>query len=198
MPSDDNRKDHEPHLSEIAKQLDEAVKEAELSDPDEGKHWVDRSVNRLVEFAGVCVLTSIVLLVFFNAAGRYTLGLTFIWADEVVLGLLPWLGMLGMFLSVRRRQIIRIEFFVKLFPPGMHTGMSILGSVIAAAAFVYLGIISIQYLQLFGGDRTIYLRLEKGWFMSAMVIGPALAAVAYVLMVIETLTGKHNEGDSSN
>lgn len=198
MPSEDKRKDHEPQLSEIAKQLDEAAKEAELADPDVGKHWVDRSVNKIVEIAGVCVLSSIVLLVFFNAAGRYTIGFTFIWADEVVLGLLPWLGMLGMFLSVRRRQIIRIEYFVRLFPPPMHTGISILGSMVAAAAFVYLGIISIQYLQLFGGDRTIYLRLEKGWFMSAMVIGPALAAVAYALMIIETLTGKRNEGDRSN
>ncbi len=195
-PNKNNSSDTE--LSDIARQIDEAAKAVDLRDPDEGKHWVDRSINRLVEVTGVCVLMTIVLLVFFNAVGRYTIGLTFIWADEIVLGLLPWLGMLGMFLSVRRRQIIRIEFFVKLFPPVMHRTLTILGSFVAAAAFIYLALVSIQYLELFGRDRTVYLRLERGWFMSAMVIGPALTAIAYVLLVLDHLRGKAPDDDGSD
>lgn len=196
MPANKNESS-DTELSDIARQIDEAAKAAELRDPDEGKHWVDRSINRLVELAGVCVLMTIVLLVFSNAVGRYTIGLTFIWADEIVLGLLPWLGMLGMFLSVRRRQIIRIEFFVRLFPPVMHRVLTILGSFAAAAAFVYLALVSVQYLELFGRDRTVYLRLERGWFMSAMVIGPALTAIAYALLIINNLRGKEADDDGA-
>jgi TRAP-type C4-dicarboxylate transport system permease small subunit len=180
-------KDRDDGLTDLARQIDEAAKAADLQDPDEGKSLPDRVINKIVEVAGVIVLLTIVLLVFLNAAGRYALGRTFIWGDEMVLGLLPWLGMLGMFLSIRRRQIIRIEFFVSLFPVALHRLLGIIGSLVAAGVFVWLSIVSLEYLQFFGGDRTIYLRLQKGWFMSALVIGPALAALAYVLMIVEDI-----------
>jgi TRAP-type C4-dicarboxylate transport system permease small subunit len=64
----------------------------------------------------------------------------------------------------------------------------------AAGVFVWLAIVSLEYLQFFGGDRTIYLRLRKGWFQSALVIGPALAALAYVLMVVEDLRSSRRAG----
>jgi TRAP-type C4-dicarboxylate transport system permease small subunit len=193
-----NRPDKSPDdgLTELARQIDAAAKAADLQDPDEGKSLPDRVINKVVEIAGVTVLVGIVLLVFLNAAGRYTLGRTFIWGDEVVLGLLPWLGMLGMFLSIRRRQIIRIEFFVSLFPVALHRILGIVGSLVAAGVFVWLAIVSLEYLQFFGGDRTIYLRLQKGWFMSALVIGPALAALAYVLMIVEDLRRPVEPGET--
>ncbi len=174
-------------MADLAQQIDKATKAADLQDPDEGRSLPDRIINKIVEVAGVAVLLTIVGLVFFNATGRYTIGRTFIWGDEMVLSLLPWLGMLGMFLSIRRRQIIRIDYFVGLFPPRLRQFLSILGSLMAAGVFVWLAIVSLEYLQFFGGDRTIYLRLRRGWFQSALVIGPALAALAYVLMVVEDL-----------
>jgi TRAP-type C4-dicarboxylate transport system permease small subunit len=174
-------------LTDLGQQIEEATKAADLQDPDAGKSLPDRVINKTVEIAGVAVLMTIVALVFVNATGRYTIGKTFIWGDEVVLSLLPWLGMLGMFLSIRRRQIIRIDFFVGLFPDRLRQFLSILGSLTAAGVFIWLAIVSLEYLHFFGGDRTIYLRLRKGWFQSALVIGPALAALAYALMIVEDL-----------
>jgi TRAP-type C4-dicarboxylate transport system permease small subunit len=55
----------------------------------------------------------------------------------------------------------------------------------AAATFLWLGIVSLQYLNFFGGDRTIYLGLQKGWFMAAMVVGPAIASIAYLGLLVQ-------------
>src|SRR5690606_15399552 len=73
---------------------------------------VDKWLNGVVEFLGVAVLVAITLLVFANAFLRYTFNSGIIWADEIVIALVPWLAMLGMFLSVRRREIIRIGFLI--------------------------------------------------------------------------------------
>ncbi|MEM9781759.1 MAG: TRAP transporter small permease subunit [Pseudomonadota bacterium] len=152
-----------------------------MADPDAGASPFDRTLNRLVEAAGVAIFLAIVSIVFVNATGRYAFSSTLIWGDELVLSLLPWLGMTGMFLAVRRRAAIRIGAFIDRLPPGLGHVMGLLGSIIAAAIFTWLAIVSVYYMGFFGSDRTIYLQIQKGWFMSAMVIGPALAAIAYLV-----------------
>lgn len=171
-------------LSNIARQVDDASRATDFDDLDAGAGRFDRAVNGVAEAAGVGVFVTILGVVFLNAAGRYALGATFIWGDELVIALLPSLGMLGMFLAIRRRQVIRIDFFVGLFPSRLRQGVHIASSLVAAAAFLYLAIVSWDWFALFGGDRTMYLRVEKGWFMAAMVVGPALAAAAYLVVMI--------------
>lgn len=160
----------------------DASRAADIGDPDAGEPAFDRMLNKLVEAAGVAIFLVIVGIVFTNAAGRYALSATMIWGDELVLSLLPWLGMTGMFLAVRRRAAIRIGFFVDLLPGAARRALSVFGSLFAAAAFTWLGVVSTYYLGFFGGDRTLYLQIQKGWFMAAMVGGPALAALAYLVV----------------
>lgn len=174
-----------PDASDLAREVDAASRAADLGSDDGSASRFGRAVNAVAEAAGVAVLATIVLLVLVNAIGRYAFGFTLIWGDEVVLSLLPWLGMLGMFLSIRRRQFIRIDLIAASAPLPVRRGLDIFASVFAAAAFLYLATISVQYLELFGGDRAIYLKIEKGWFMSAMVIGPAIAAAAYLVLLVE-------------
>ena len=165
--------------AEMATRMDAAIKAAELSDPDLGASTIDRAINRVAEVLGVAVLVVLLALVFGNAVGRYLGRNMIIWADELVIALMPWLGMLGMFLSIRRRQVIRVEYFVNNMPPRIARAVLLFADVMSAAAFCYLAVISVQSVQLFGGDKTIYLRIPTGWFSSAMVIGAAAAAVAY-------------------
>lgn len=189
--ADGGRDVRDDGLTDLAREIDAAARAADgPEDLDAGASRFDRAVNRAAEIAGVGVLVTIVGIVFVNAFGRYAFQFTFIWGDELVLGLLPWLGMLGMFLSVRRRQIIRIDFFAGLFPRPLKRALDLAAHVFAAAAFLYLAFISIEYLQFFGGDRTIYLGIEKQWFMAAMVVGPALAALAYLGLLAQDLLGR--------
>ncbi|QYK40361.1 MAG: TRAP transporter small permease [Paracoccaceae bacterium] len=175
--------------ADLAHQVDAASRAIDVFDHDAGKGRIDRAVNKAAEVAGVAVLLSIVLLVFGNAVSRYIVGRALIWSDELVLAMLPWLGMLGMFLSIRRRQIIRIDFLSTRLSDGPRRVLGYLTELLAAGAFLWLAVAGFQYVQFFGTDRTIYLQIQKGWFQAALMIGPLLAALAYVMLVVEDMRG---------
>jgi TRAP-type C4-dicarboxylate transport system permease small subunit len=167
--------------AELAERIGQASREQELLDPDAGRSPVDRWINRVAEVLGVTALATIVSLVFLNAVGRYVFSAPILWAEELVIALIPWLAMTGVFLSVRRQGVIRIDFFVERLTSGQRAAAGVFGSILAAAAFVYLAFHSFTYVALFGGDPTTYLELPTGWFTSAMVIGSAASAIAFTL-----------------
>jgi TRAP-type C4-dicarboxylate transport system permease small subunit len=169
--------------AELAERIGRASRDQELHDPDAGRGAVDRWINRIAEVLGVAALATIVSLIFLNAIGRYAFSASILWAEELVIALIPWLAMTGVFLSVRRRRVIRIDYFVERLPQPLRAATTVFGSVLAAAAFVYLAYHSFDYVALFGGDPTTYLELPTGWFTSAMVIGAAASAIAFALDV---------------
>ena len=70
---------------DLAGKIEAATRKIELQDPDEGLPLLDRVINHIVEIMGVTVLCSIVLVVFVNAVSRYTIGYSFVWAEELSL-----------------------------------------------------------------------------------------------------------------
>jgi TRAP-type C4-dicarboxylate transport system permease small subunit len=169
---------------QLAERLGRAGRDQELHDPDYGRSPVDRWINRIAEVIGVAAIATIVALIFLNAVGRYAFAAPILWAEELVIALIPWLAMTGVFLSVRRRSVIRIDHFLTMMPSRLHSALSVFGSVLASAAFVYLAIHSFDYVTLFGGDPTTYLELPTGWFTSAMLIGAAASALAFLAAIV--------------
>ena len=165
----------------LAAQVEQATREIELQDPDAGASRFDRMVNRTAEMFGVLLLALLTALVFINASARYMAGRTFIWGDELIIAIIPWLAMSGLFLAVRRRNVIRIDFFVEKFSPRPRKLVRLAGDLLSAIVFVYLAWVSIEYVRLFGGDQLVYLRWPSGLFSSSFVIGPLLAALAYLV-----------------
>lgn len=176
-------------LDKLGEKVGAAARQLELHDPDPGASTVDRWINRAVEMIGVAVLATIVVLVFSNAVGRYAAGAPIIWADELVIALVPWLAMSGVFLSIRRRQVIRIDFFVQKLAPTFRRAAETFAAMLSAAAFTALAYYSFTYVSLFGTDRTVYLKLPTGWFTSAMVIGAVAAALALVVDLVRSRRG---------
>jgi TRAP-type C4-dicarboxylate transport system permease small subunit len=174
----------EPEPDRIGREIAEASRRQELSDPDLGLPRLDRAVNRVAEVIGVAVFCTIVGTIFANAVGRYAFDLNLIWAEELVLLLVPWLAMTGVFLAVRRGTMIRIEFFFDKLPPLFRGPAGAAGTVLCIAVLVFLGTISSQHLALFGGDRTPYLDLPKGLSSAALVIGGFAAAAAFLAALV--------------
>ena len=172
---------------DLAEQVGQAAKTMELADPDVGASTVDRWINRVAEVIGVAMLAAIVLLVFGNAVGRYVAAAPIIWADELVIAVIPWLAMSGVFLSVRRRHVIRLDYFVSSLPPHLKNAINVFVAVLSAAAFTGLAFYSFQFLSLFGSDTTVYLRLPTGWFKAAMVVGAVAAAIAFLVGLVQEL-----------
>jgi TRAP-type C4-dicarboxylate transport system permease small subunit len=171
----------------LSEQMDAATQTADMVDIGENEPPFDRYVNAIAEILGVAVLVVFATVVFVNAVGRYAGNFALVWGDEVVISLMPWLGMCGMFLSIRRRQIIRIDYFTDKLPPRTRTAATFFANVLSAAMFVYLAIVSLDFVQLFGGDRTIYLQIPTGLFTSSLVIGSLGAALAYGIETVRDL-----------
>jgi TRAP-type C4-dicarboxylate transport system permease small subunit len=182
VPSDNSSSERSDNLAEQVAQTTQAM---ELADPDAGASAIDRWINRAAEFIGVVMLATIVLLVFANAVGRYLAATPLIWAEELVIAVIPWLAMSGVFLSVRRRHVIRLDYFVAGLPERARGAINVFVAILSAAAFTGLAFYSFQYLSLFGADTTIYLHLPTGWFKSAMLIGAAAGALAFLVGLVQ-------------
>jgi len=181
---------------DLAAQIGDTARALEFADPDAGASATDRLINRVFEVIGVTVLAAIVILVFANAVGRYVAAAPIIWAEELVIAMIPWLAMSGVFLSVRRRNVIRLEYFTERLGPRARTVVGALTAVLSAAAFVHLAFYSLQYVTLFGGDVTTYLQLPTGWFTASMLIGAVAVALAFVVGLVRDLRAGHG-GDAS-
>jgi TRAP-type C4-dicarboxylate transport system permease small subunit len=59
--------------------------------------------------------------------------------------------------------------------------LALLGELLGAVLLAWLAWLGFNYVATFGGDRTPYLALPKGLFTSALWLGAAAAALAFVL-----------------
>ena len=168
----------------LAGRIAEASRRQELHDPDEGLGPVDRAVNRVAEIIGIAALGTIVVTIFANAVGRYAFNWSIIWAEELVLLLVPWLAMTGVFLSVRRGTMIRIEYFFDKLPRALRRPLGPLGHLFSACVLTFMAGISVQFVLLFGSDRALYLEVPRMYSSSALVIGGFAAAAAFIAVLV--------------
>ena len=168
----------------LAGRIADASRRQELRDPDEGLGLVDRVVNRVAEIIGISALGIIVLTIFANAVGRYAFNWSIIWAEELVLLLVPWLAMTGVFLSVRRGTMIRIEYFFDKLPRALRRPLGPLGHLFSACVLTFMAGISVQFVLLFGSDRALYLEIPRMYSSSALVVGGFASALAFIAVLV--------------
>jgi TRAP-type C4-dicarboxylate transport system permease small subunit len=167
----------------LSREVGLASRKLELADPDRDLGTLDRRVNQVAEAAGIAIIALITLLIFLNACLRYMFSTSLIWGDELAISLIPWLAFIGLFLSVRRRQYIRINLVLEYLPVRVGKALELASHALSALVFAYLAWGAFSYVSLFGGDRTTYLELPKGIFMSALLVGAVAVCLAFVLPV---------------
>ncbi len=146
-----------------------------------GETLIEQIVDGVIGGIGAIVIVAMTALVFGNAVGRYAFNMSAIWADELVVALMPWLAVCGVFLSIRQREMIRIDYFIQKLPARPQRAIALASQLLSAGAFVYLAIGGFQYVQLFGADTTLYLEMPTGWFTSALCIGSGLVVTAFLV-----------------
>ena len=193
--SDDGSADRGESES-LATKISQAGRWQELSDPDKDLPLTDRVTNKIAEILGVLVLGSIVGIVFCNACMRYLLNTSIIWAEEVVINMIPWLAVIGLFLAIRRQTVIRIDYFFEKMPGHIQRPLEILSQILCSAVFAYVGWLGLKHFMVFGRDTTPYLGLPVGIFTISIFFGGMFAAVAFILEIRKG--GKDRPGSPSN
>lgn len=177
---------------DIAAEIEEAAQRMELGNPDEGLPIAEQVINRIVEIVGVTALAAIVIIVFTNATSRYALDYSFSWAEEMVQMAMPWLAMTGVFLSVRRGTMIKIDFFFEKIPPHLQGAVANFGYAFNVAVLGLMAWVSVDFVRLFGGDVALYVEVPVGWSTSALVFGAAGAVMAYLAEFYREWKIRHN------
>lgn len=149
-----------------------------------------RVVDQIVEVIAAALLLGITGILFANAIARYALNSPIGGTEELATSLVVWLAMSGMYLSVRRRDLIRVELLLDQFSPRTRSRLFGLTYLATGAFFVYLALVSFAYLAEFGPDKTPFLRLPKGLFTSAIPIGSVLVAIAFAVNAWVALRGR--------
>ncbi len=183
-------------MKQLSEKIDEANRRLELLDPDDGAGFLDKVINRIVEIVGVSVLVMIVAVIFANAFSRYALNFSFSWAEELVQMSMPWLAMTGVFLSVRRGTMIRIDYFFEKIPVRYQGIVAYFGYALNILVLVAMAIVSLEFVFLFGGDEALYVSVPTGFSTSALVWGMAGAAMAYLAEFYRLWRSKKSSHDN--
>ena len=147
-------------------------------------------VDRLVELIAAVLLSAIVGILFINAFSRYAFDSPIGGTEEAATSLVVWLTMIGMYLSVRRRDLIRVTMVLDRFTGATRSRLIGLTYVVTALFFIYLAWVSASYVSTFGPDRTPFLNLPKGLFTSAIPIGSLIVAAAFIGNAVSALAGR--------
>lgn len=73
--------------------------------------------KRMEEFILVFTMAAMVLIIFVQSTSRYFIGTSFSWGSELAQYLHIWQIWIGASLAVRLQSHIRVDVFIKLFPP---------------------------------------------------------------------------------
>lgn len=149
-------------------------------DPNPGDH---KLIDRVLEFLCAGLLAVITLILFANALLRFAFNAPLGWTEELVTGLMLWLTMLGFTLGVRRRESIEIRAFVGRLSPRTQVWLRFATDLLTAAVLLHLAWFAYVYVTKFGGDPSPYLRLPKGFFLAALPVGAAVAALIVLIQL---------------
>lgn len=102
---------------------------------------IDRIFDRLtrgIEYALALAFIAAVALNFANVVGRYGFGKMMLGADEIQIYIMVWMAFLGAAVITWRKQHLRMDVLVKLFPAPVQTALRIaeLALMLVLAVFV--------------------------------------------------------------
>jgi TRAP-type C4-dicarboxylate transport system permease small subunit len=137
----------------------------------------------LNRFACAALLAVMALLVFGNVVGRYLLGTSLAWAEEVSRYLMIWCALLAAGLALREGAHIAVETLPDALPDRAATLLRALVALIVAAFLALLVWLGLEYSEFARMQRTPVLRMSMGFVYLAVPIGSALCLLHLLLML---------------
>lgn len=116
------------------------------------KHdWKFMLLNLDVAIASIAMCT-LVLLTFAGVIARYVLGDPFTWIEEIQAAMIVWVIFGAAGAAFRTGNHAAIEVFFEFFPKPLKFVINILILVVSVLTLLFLGYLSIQYMQVFAAS----------------------------------------------
>ena len=132
---------------------------------------IDLGVYRVedwIAFAFFWLLAATVFLQFFT---RYALNDSAGWTEEISRYLLICTVFIGSTISVRKYNLIHVDFFYRLLPAPVTRVMSTFVDVVRVAFFAYAAWLTFELMQRIGGQRMAVVDLPIGLTYSVVLAG---------------------------
>lgn len=155
------------------------------------RHALDL-VEKIISNLGGLLLLGITFVIFINAAGRYTVSMSFLGGQELSRLLTVWLTFLAAYALVRKDGHVTIDLFLRAVPPGIQRLFRGLVALLGTITMVYLTIISwLLVVQSFSAGQTgTTLPVPRALFFVPLLIGSALMMVAFVEKLLQAITNR--------
>lgn len=121
---------------------------------------LDRALSRLEEILVSLFLAVASLLTFTQVVMRYGLGRSFSWAEELIINLLIWAGLIGSSLALRMGIHIGVDVFVQKFRPSVAKALTLLGVTLGLIFCVVLTGLSVRFVVFLAGSGQMSIGLE--------------------------------------
>ena len=151
-------------------------------------------LNGTVVIAGLAVMAAVVGA---NVAGRYLLGFSLTWSDEVARYTMIWLTFLGAGLALREGAHVAIANAQEALPGPAQRALRWAILLILFAFFGFMVWVGIDYMNRMAIQKSAALRLPGYWAYAALPAGFALMMVHLALIAPRYLQAGFNATDEA-
>ena len=153
-----------------------------------------RVVDRILHIGSLALLACMTVSVIVSVFLRYLLGITFVWAEEVITMLFVSTTFFGGTLAVREKEHIGITSFLTVLPKRAENILVVLGLGIVAAVQIFVIETSIEWIGQVGSRLTAGLRIEIRYFYYMIPVSAALILI-YVFWSAFAILFRHRRND---
>jgi C4-dicarboxylate transporter DctQ subunit len=149
-------------------------------------NWLNTLFNA-IERALALAFMGTVALSLANAIGRYGLGLSFAWIDELQVNILIWMTFLGAAVASQRQRHLRIDLLARLLPPAGRAVLNLAEQLLVLCLCSLAAWHSVAYVRnLFALDlRSDGAGLPLWIVHAALPIGLTMIALLAVLTLLD-------------
>lgn len=135
------------------------------------RHKATKILTRVLEFASIIGMISLVVLVLCNALGRYLFSSPLPWTEEVAVNVLAWLGAVGIIMAAMRGALISCTIVIDRLA-GTPRGESLrkISALFGSAVMAYGAWRTFEYLMIFGAVPSLMLRMPKAILIGAVLL----------------------------
>ncbi len=150
--------------------------------------------RRIEEFILVLTMAIMVLVMFVQSTSRYFIGTSFSWGSEFAQYLHVWQIWIGASLAIRLQSHIRVDVFVKLFPPVIQKILHLLAIISWFVFAAFLAIEGSKYVidVLTSGQTSPSLHVPMWIPYLAIPIGGILMVIRLFQQMYFLFTGKED------